>query len=133
MANKQDILNMLKRMANDQRTFAEYFGGEYSIEMLKNGEREKLIGSVAELQQSVEVLKMDFENKTKALEEKYKRSEDEMKARLNTLVSQIAEHDLRKAGLVSDIEALKITKLKLLDGVNEIKADKAALKKAVNV
>ncbi len=130
--NKQDILNLLNRMLSDQKQFKEYFAGEYSIEMLKNGEREKLIEQVKELQTSFEVLDQNYKNKGVELETKLKRTEEEYQAKLNTLGAQIQELDLRKANLVADIEVLKMNKLRILDQVSELKAERS-MKKTANV
>lgn len=130
--NKQDILNLLNRIIADQKQFKEYFAGEYSLEMLKNGEREKLLDQVKELQSSFEVLDQNYKNKGAELETKLKRTEEEYQAKLNTLGAQIQELDLRKANLVADIEVLKMNKLRILDQVSELKAERS-MKKTANV
>ena len=133
LTNKQDILNLLNRIIADQKQFKEYFAGEYSLEMLKNGEREKLVSQVKELQESFAILEQNYKNRGVELESKLNRTEEEYQAKLGTLGAQISELDLRKANLVADIEVLKMNKLRMLDSVSELKAEKAMSKKTVNV
>lgn len=130
--NEQNILNLLNRMNNDIKLFKEYFSSEYSLKILKEGERERIMSQHKELQDSYSILEQNFKNKEEELKLKYCRLEEEYKAKLGTLTAQISELDLRKANLVADIEVLKLNKLKMIDSVNEIKAERS-MKKAANV
>lgn len=130
--NEQNTLNLLNRMLNDMKQFKEYFSGEYSLKVLKEGERERMLSQHKELQDSYGILEQNFKNREEELKLKYSRSEEEYKAKLGTLAAQISELDLRKANLVADIEVLKLNKLKMIDSVNEIKAERS-MKKAANV
>jgi hypothetical protein len=119
-------------MNNDIKLFKEYFSTEYSLKILKDGERERIMSQHKELQDSYGILEQNFKNKEEELKIKFTRMEEEYKAKIATISAQIAELDLRKANLVADIEVLKLNKLKMIDSVNEIKAERS-MKKAANV